>query len=197
MGCQRSGTTLLRLLLTSHENIGIPPEGPYIVRLKDRYTAQTDFSAATARDFAGAFLGVSKCAEWGLDEDEIIEALEARDPANFAEAISTVHRLYLARHFPGATRWGDKNPSYVKHVDYLLQLFPNARCIFITRDGRDVALSWMNTPFGTRADIGRRRPLEGNHGVPGPMARSVLQKLHRGPIRGSPRRLSRGVGARV
>ena len=41
----------------------------------------------------------------------------------------------------GKTRWGDKTPYYVLHIDKLADWWPHAQFIHIIRDGRDVALS--------------------------------------------------------
>ena len=48
----------------------------------------------------------------------------------------------------GKARWGDKTPLYLRYVDELSAIWPDARFVVLVRDGRDVALSVMRLPFG-------------------------------------------------
>jgi hypothetical protein len=49
------------------------------------------------------------------------------------------------------TRWGDKTPGYVRHIRALADLLPEAHFVHLIRDGRDVALSWLDVPFGPKS----------------------------------------------
>jgi hypothetical protein len=53
------------------------------------------------------------------------------------------------------TRWCEKTPSHVFHLDLLSEAFPNAKFIHIVRDGRDCAASclrrWVTHPVGASA----------------------------------------------
>ena len=48
----------------------------------------------------------------------------------------------------GKTRWGDKTPAYIGHIDRVAAIWPEARFLVLVRDGRDVALSLLKVPFG-------------------------------------------------
>jgi hypothetical protein len=52
----------------------------------------------------------------------------------------------------GASRWGDKTPTYTNHMLLLAQLFPDARFIHLVRDARDVALS-TDEKWGDRTHV--------------------------------------------
>jgi hypothetical protein len=45
-------------------------------------------------------------------------------------------------------RWGDKTPGYVRHLDLLAAAFPDATFIHLVRDGREVADSLVDRPWG-------------------------------------------------
>lgn len=61
-------------------------------------------------------------------------------------AIEAPYRVLAAQ--SGKKRWGDKTPSYLEHVDGLIEIWPDARFLLLVRDGRDVALSIRKLPFG-------------------------------------------------
>ena len=48
----------------------------------------------------------------------------------------------------GKQRWGDKTPQYVTEIPILAEIFPDCKIIHIYRDGRDVALSWLQRWHG-------------------------------------------------
>ncbi|MDQ3645989.1 MAG: sulfotransferase, partial [Actinomycetota bacterium] len=43
-----------------------------------------------------------------------------------------------------------KTPRYVEHIPFLADLFPDARFVHLVRDGRNVALSYADVPFGPK-----------------------------------------------
>ncbi|MEA2520823.1 MAG: hypothetical protein QOI81_469, partial [Actinomycetota bacterium] len=62
----------------------------------------------------------------------------------------------------GKSRWADKTPGYVVTMPLLADLWPSAKFVHLTRDGRDVALSYLDQPFGPKtipgaAQLWRRR----------------------------------------
>lgn len=48
----------------------------------------------------------------------------------------------------GKPMWGDKTPHYILKLNQLVNLYPNAKYLYIVRDGRDVALSLLKKPWG-------------------------------------------------
>lgn len=47
----------------------------------------------------------------------------------------------LLAFFKGKKRWIEKTPKHIRHIDEIFAFRPDAKLIFIIRDGRDVALS--------------------------------------------------------
>jgi hypothetical protein len=117
IGCQRSGTSLLRRIVDTHPRIACPPETAFIEPIlrgvrEDR----------ARKGFEGM----------GYGEDAVTAAL-ARFVASFFEG-------YAASQ--GKPRWADKTPHHVDILEDLWRLFgPGARFVLIVRDGRDVAFS--------------------------------------------------------
>jgi hypothetical protein len=140
----RSGSTLLRLMLTSHPNICVPPECGWIVGKYDKYgscNGDIDYGSFVEDFF---HTSTKKVETWDILPKELMGALMEKSPNTYQELVNTVYQLYIDKHQPGKKVWGDKNNFYVHHIDELLEMFPKAKYIFLSRDGRDVAVSYMD-----------------------------------------------------
>jgi hypothetical protein len=145
IGSPRSGTTLLRLMLTSHPFIVVPPECGFIIWWLEKYR---DWNAAAADseravDFVADLARSKKIETWDLDFDALLTQCRRARPANYSALVSLVNEAYARRRKPGFHRWGDKNNFHVRHVETLHSLFPKAQFLHLVRDGRDVACSYQ------------------------------------------------------
>ena len=141
IGSPRSGTTLLRLLLTCHNSIVVPPEGGFVVWLYSKYKKfdiNTDIN-----EFVDDVLNCKKMEFWKLDKNGLIEYLKVHCPSNYADAVSCIYFYYGLTHDYKCTRWGDKNNFYIHYIRELHQLFPDAYFIHIIRDVRNVVCSYL------------------------------------------------------
>ena len=117
IGCQRSGTSLLRRIVDSHPSIACPPETSFILPL-----VQVLHDERSGRGFEAM----------GYAQGAVAEAL--------AGFIASFYERYAAAQ--GKPRWADKTPHYVDALDDLWTLFgPTARFVVIVRHGLDVAYS--------------------------------------------------------
>jgi len=150
IGMVRSGTKLLREILNGHSNISIPAyETECLIYwernwhsfgdLSDYSVFKTFYKSAIKTPFFYYMRerggGVISAKQWhdecvGFSVAEVFEAL-VRNAAN-------------ARH---KIIWGDKSPSYIRHVPLLKTLYPEAKFIHIVRDVRDYCLS-INKAWG-------------------------------------------------
>jgi len=140
VGCPRSGTTLLRDLLRAHPRLTFPTETHFIPQL---YAAYGDpGNEAEARRLAHVLMNLGWIRRWKCTFDQ--QALIAC--RSYAEMINEVFETWMRKE--GKQRWGDKTPQNVLHIPTLAAIFPQARFIHVNRDGRDVARSWIASPFG-------------------------------------------------
>lgn len=115
IGCPRSGTTLLRLMLDSHPNISCGPETHFLVDI-----------ASIADQHAIRF------ERFGLDKDWWYEKT-----ADFFRAFQMEYAQKR-----GKQRWAEKTPTYTRHLDLLNRLFPDCQLVHVIRNGRDVVASY-------------------------------------------------------
>lgn len=143
VGVTRSGTTLLRYMLSSSPRIYIPPESDFIPYFFGRAPLSELSEARIAGILSTIFRRYRFVKEWQgspPDARRFIEMMPARTPAAF---LDTLYGLYALQY--GAVRWGDKTPIYTSYTDLIHRMFPQAQFIHIIRDGRDVAVSMLET----------------------------------------------------
>jgi Sulfotransferase family len=139
VGCARSGTTLLRVMLDRHPLMAIPPESHFLVplwRWRRRYDRDGGFDLDRWRKDLLTFY---RFRDWGLALDLVEDRLSGLKTIDFSEAVRRVYALYAEA--SKKPRYGDKTPPYLLRMPLIAQLFPEARFLHIVRDGRDVAAS--------------------------------------------------------
>jgi hypothetical protein len=146
VGNDRSGTTMLRLIVDRGPEAAVPPESMFLTDLAPLLLAGEPRDAAAAEQLMRQVWEHPKVRLWELGPapPAVPGGLVGEDAYRFIAAAP--FEAYAARH--GKPRWGDKTPHYVHHVDHLLRLWPDARFVVLVRDGRDVALSLRRMPFG-------------------------------------------------
>lgn len=151
VGYERSGTTLLMLMLGNHPKLAFPEVGWLFPRIYPWRHTYGDLSIdANFRTMAAEMLfGLNKPL-WGMDlnpataVDEICGLAPER---SFAGVYTAMHRRFLSQ-FPGKERWGQKTPNNLYFVPQILENFPDAQIICITRDGRDASANSLESAFG-------------------------------------------------
>ncbi len=147
VGCARSGTTLLQLMLHSHPRIAIPPELRFTIKLYNKRVQIGDLSVKKNRrrvarmivDREGSFFD-----DLGLDP-EVVRQRIIDGPPTLGSAIGIVLQAYAEKW--GKPRWGEKRPNFIQYLPQVLELFPDAQIVHIIRDGRDCAASLKRMPW--------------------------------------------------
>lgn len=134
---------MLRLMLTAHPDLCVPPESMFFVQLADRYEAGLS-SDEDVRSFLDTLYENQKFSEWGVDRPALRTRLTEAVYCSYAEAVSTVYETYQETQDPTAIRWGDKNPDYVYQIPAIFTHFPEARVIHLVRDVRAVYNSYRS-----------------------------------------------------
>lgn len=143
LGSARSGTSLLRLMLESHENIYIPLENPYILFLYTKYKKVYNWDE---KKFTKLYKDLSYFRIfklWNTDKDKLKEEiLEYGSHASFQTLCKIIHTNYQSFQPKSEVKIiGDKNPFYSIFCKRIHLIFPDAKFIHIIRDYRGHALS--------------------------------------------------------
>jgi len=142
IGNPRSGTTLLRLMLSSHKNIVIAPESGFSVWFYPTYKDWNPKQVSRKDDLIDKILKSRKFDTWGISELDVVKEINYKNPQNYVEFVSCIYELYAKKMKKEFKRWGDKNGFYVKCPETIKELFQDAVLIHIVRDGRDIACSY-------------------------------------------------------
>lgn len=146
----RSGSTLLRLIFDSHPQLAMTPE----THLNALFIGAAEQPAAAdpRRTVFDALLGSQRWSDFHLSADVLWQELARLDPGcSVGDALRTFYRMYASQQ--GKSRYGDKNPGYVRLMPAVAEVLPESHFIHIVRDGRDVASSMRSLWFGPGDDI--------------------------------------------
>src|SRR6266850_839944 len=150
IGAERSGTTLVMAMLGCHPRIAVPEVVWYYPRFRPYLHTYGDLSKdQNFRALAEEMAFGLKTPFWGMKAnprtivDEILADLKEK---SFAGIYCAMHERYAR--IAGKPRWGEKTPHNLFFVKEILEDFPNAQFIFITRDGRDASADYLDSAFG-------------------------------------------------
>jgi hypothetical protein len=175
VGCPRSGTTLLSVLLHAHPRIAMPPETRFLLPAYHRRRSYGDLRLADNRRTLAMDLTAKrgKFPDLNLDRQEVVDEIVAAPPT-LGSAAGTIWRAFARSR--GKARWGEKRPAYWHDLAVILRLFPDAQVIHLVRDGRACVASlqkvrwWTGGLYGATAiwsladdelrRVGRRLPAD-------------------------------------
>ncbi len=148
VGCARSGTTLVQVMIQSHPRLAMPPENRFLMPVYRRRLEFGDLREPANREAVAQFITgrKTKFGDLGIDPDAVRQRFNEVEPT-IGSLIGSVLALYAERY--GKARWGDKRPNYVQHLEVLLRLFPDAQILHVIRDGRDCVASLKHMPWWT------------------------------------------------
>ena len=143
LGNPRSGTSLFRLMLNAHSKIIAPPECGFMQWWYEKYKDWSAIDNKTQRleEFLDDLFTSKKIDTWGLNEEELYSIIRNELPVDYNELTACVYLGYGVK-TEQAKLLIDKNNYYIHHLEWLKQMWPNAKFIHIVRDGRDVACSY-------------------------------------------------------
>lgn len=139
IGAQRSGTTLLRLLLNAHSKIAIPEEAIFILPLLTKKLIRDGLHRKDITKFATYLKNDAQFKLWNYDSSGYFTWIDKQEHISVHNVIGRLYSSFAKTE--GKTIWGDKTPGFFRCINTLATLYPKGRFIHIVRDGRDVFCS--------------------------------------------------------
>lgn len=148
VGSGRSGTTLFGIIFDAHPDLAVAHEAHFVADL-----------AVRRPQLLSAFDADSYLA--GLEANSNFQRLEVPSAAvrsavsgvtTYSDAVRATFSVLAGQR--GKRLYGDKTPGYLVHIPMLARLFAEARFVHIVRDGRDVALAYVERPEWGPTTIG-------------------------------------------
>jgi len=144
LASERSGTNLLRALVSSHTAVASPPPCSIVDVLANNHfryfpPSAPPYLAELSED--AITLTQSHLNPWDISlTPQMI--MERMGPASFWELFRVVNELYAEK--MASAFWFSKEPGLFRHIYEIRSHMPNAKLVYMTRDGRDVAASMIN-----------------------------------------------------
>ncbi|QBR38581.1 sulfotransferase (plasmid) [Leisingera sp. NJS201] len=159
IGSGRSGNTLVRRVLLASQQIHIPPETyvlgdiiegwPQMLLLPWRQRVWL-FCAHFEKHYHFPTFGLDSLGEFAAEAEQL-------EPRSLRALIEAFYAYLTRKSGSPAARWGDKTPWNTYHLPAIGAVFPQARYVWLMRDGRDVALSYVNAGLhGSLSEAGQR-----------------------------------------
>ena len=140
VGCPRSGTTLLRTILSSHPRVAMLPFETHLLDIWD----QQGLSLDDSEDFERFWSGFTQQGEFRRivkNPQELRRELQGLAPLEPRTVLTHLMRRYANEQ--GKERWGEKTPDHYAHLATLFDWYPGGRALFLVRDPRAVLASWI------------------------------------------------------
>ena len=136
-GSERSGTTLVRNILTAHPTLAMPSESPFVFRIHRQLVRQGRIHDL---DLAWSVIRVdSRFRQWRLPRAEVERLLEEQPPGCYDDLVRTLFAAYAR--WRGKDHSGDKTTGNALWFEWLAPRFPGSRFVHVLRDPRAVCMS--------------------------------------------------------
>ncbi len=149
IGRPRSGTTLLSTLLDAHPNVCIPFECSLLINLFPKYGKVKTWSEQKLSNFHHDVINHRKFKTWRVDNDQLLSRfMQCPHDTSFHELIQLVYLSFQSFFLKQEIQIiGDKNPIYSFYTSRLMEIKPDAKFIYLSRDYRDHILSMKKIDF--------------------------------------------------
>ncbi|MGC8625415.1 MAG: sulfotransferase family protein [Phycisphaerae bacterium] len=140
-GFPRSGTTMVAAILDRHSAIAIPPETYFFEAMKGMRDMPSDSPRPQLMDH---LLNAYGMRDLGLQSNAVCPLLNGAEfkPKHIFRAILTAYQQQRSK-----PMIGEKTPRHMMQADKLLAWYPEAKMIFVIRDGRDAVASILKVPW--------------------------------------------------
>jgi hypothetical protein len=155
---ERTGSSLLSLMLNLHSEILSPSEEPFAIYFWKKYRKKKSWNEIDIIEYVDSFyLIADKNTDLYFSKRDVFlsNLLIKKEILNFERIIKLTYLHFLdTKDKDQIAIIIDKQIKYFFHLDLLYHIFPNAKCVVLTRDVRDNIVSkknrklnWNQNPF--------------------------------------------------
>jgi len=148
IGRGRSGSSLLRLILSSHPSIAMPPESEFMQYLYPKYKDIINWDVDTRLNFWEDLQQVPKIDLLLLLHSLSLKEAILSEPVHSFAQMCQIVIIYSSRTNPAGIKWvGNKNVTHAAFIPKFMALFPSVKYIHIVRDYRATVRSFLKVKF--------------------------------------------------
>lgn len=144
-GNQRSGKTLLQLMLCSHPEITISPGTNVIAKMLYRFPRDRPLDEKGIRELKRTLQKDRKWKAWRVDHRAYLDRVAEYRNVTPRDVVHDLMGFFRDQTKPGARYIGNKKGCYSKEGDVVKRVFPEAKLVFIVRDARGAVSSMLET----------------------------------------------------
>lgn len=145
VGAGRSGTTLMRAIVTGHPDLVVSPETGFVPTLLRMRRLWWTGGHVRNRLFVRLAFANGRLRRAGATPQQLVNSLIEEPAVSPVDAISRIYETFVAK--PTQARVGDKTPGYAMDVALLSKAFPQAKFIHAIRHPLDVVASMLQQPW--------------------------------------------------
>jgi hypothetical protein len=130
VGSPRSGTTLITTILSRNTKIAGTPETNFFNDLQYRLESLLKRDVSSAIDW---FL-TTRIRDLNLDRSKLLDALNGQSRMTASFVFQTCLEEFAKKQRKSIIL--EKSPSHIRHINEIMRIFPEAKVVWIVRDGR-------------------------------------------------------------
>ena len=143
LASERSGTNLLRAMVSSHSKVSSPPPAGMVGALAGRaFHYLSPLKPLHKKELVDDVIALTKAhlSPWGIDINPQV-LLEKQNAVSFWHIFKSINDIYAEEE--GNMFWFSKEPDLFNYVYEIKLHMPDVKFIYMARDGRDVAASML------------------------------------------------------
>lgn len=147
VGSGRNGSTMLGSMLNMHPEILLVPEQFALFYSIQRYKLLNFLEWSDIVKIVVGEFARTKATIWDTDISNVYDILYAlpEDERSLQKILDVIYIEYGTKNEIPFSIWGDKTPQNTLHIESIFPVFPNAKYLFLIRDGRDVISSYSKS----------------------------------------------------
>ena len=142
IGSGRNGSTLLNRMLNQHPDLFLPSEQYFLGNSIAKFKL---YNWLLWRDLVKVVIGElmrdTGSHTWDFEPNEVFRAINESDDKSLQKMTDTIFRTYGEKS-KDFSHWGDTTPLNTCYLPEIWSVYPQAKYVFLIRDGRDVVDSY-------------------------------------------------------